>query len=70
MVSRHPRPDDVLMTTDRVTANKQLVEAFIQELFTEGDLAAVDRYLDPGSSTTTRRFPARPRDPMACGRRR
>jgi steroid delta-isomerase-like uncharacterized protein len=27
--------------------NKQLVDTFIQELFTKGDLAAVGRYLDP-----------------------
>jgi steroid delta-isomerase-like uncharacterized protein len=36
------------MTTDQLDHNKQLVEAFIQELFTKGDLSAVDRYLDPG----------------------
>ncbi|HEY7048936.1 MAG TPA: ester cyclase [Jatrophihabitantaceae bacterium] len=36
------------MTTDRLTQNKLLVEAFIQELFTKGDLEAVDRYLHPG----------------------
>lgn len=28
--------------------NKDLVDAFIQELFTKGDLDAVDRYLHPG----------------------
>jgi steroid delta-isomerase-like uncharacterized protein len=37
------------MTTDHRTtnteANKELVQAFIQELFTKGDLDAVDRYL-------------------------
>jgi steroid delta-isomerase-like uncharacterized protein len=32
------------MTT---TTNKQLVEDFISALFTDGDLTAVDRYLDP-----------------------
>ena len=32
------------MTT---TQNKQLVEEFISALFTNGDLTAVDRYLDP-----------------------
>jgi steroid delta-isomerase-like uncharacterized protein len=63
MVSRHPRPDDVLMTTDRVTANKQLVEAFIQELFTEGDLAAFDRYLDPGFINHDPPFPGAPEGP-------
>ena len=35
------------MNSDRVTRNKLLVNAFIQELFTHGDLDAVDRYLDP-----------------------
>jgi predicted ester cyclase len=34
---------------DRMTStqNKQLVEEFISALFTNGDLTAVDRYLDP-----------------------
>jgi steroid delta-isomerase-like uncharacterized protein len=36
------------MTTDQETRNKQLVDAFIQELFTKGDLDAVGRYLAPG----------------------
>jgi steroid delta-isomerase-like uncharacterized protein len=35
------------MTTDQIDQNKRLVDDFIQELFTKGDLAAVDRYLDP-----------------------
>lgn len=35
------------MTTDRITRNKQLVHDFIQELFSKGDLDAVDRYLHP-----------------------
>ena len=30
------------------TSNKQIVEDFITALFTNGDLTAVDRYLDPG----------------------
>jgi predicted ester cyclase len=33
------------MTPDQLTRNKHLVESFIQELFTKGDLTAVDRYL-------------------------
>jgi steroid delta-isomerase-like uncharacterized protein len=33
------------MTTDQLTRNKHLVESFIQELFTRGDVTAVDRYL-------------------------
>ena len=37
--------DDGGMTT--TTHNKQLVEEFISALFTDGDLTAVDRYLDP-----------------------
>ena len=35
------------MTTDQLSSNKALVEAFIRELFTEGNLSAVDRYLHP-----------------------
>lgn len=35
------------MTTDLHTRNKQIVDAFIQALFTRGELGAVDRYLDP-----------------------
>ena len=34
-------------STDRATRNKHIVDAFIQELFTEGDLSAVDRHLAP-----------------------
>jgi steroid delta-isomerase-like uncharacterized protein len=30
-----------------MTNNKELVETFIQELFTKGDLDATERYLDP-----------------------
>ena len=30
-----------------IEQNKYLVDAFIQDLFTKGDLDAVDRYLDP-----------------------
>jgi steroid delta-isomerase-like uncharacterized protein len=33
------------MTADQLTRNKYLVESFIQELFTKGDLTAVDRYV-------------------------
>jgi steroid delta-isomerase-like uncharacterized protein len=35
------------MTSDEIARNKQLVDTFIQELFSKGDLDAVDRYLDP-----------------------
>jgi predicted ester cyclase len=30
------------------TTNKQIVEEFIAALFTDGDLTAIDRYVDPG----------------------
>jgi steroid delta-isomerase-like uncharacterized protein len=33
------------MTTDQLARNRHLVESFIQELFTKGDLTAVDRYV-------------------------
>jgi predicted ester cyclase len=36
--------DDCVMTSK---SNKQIVEEFITALFTDGDLTAVDRYLDP-----------------------
>jgi steroid delta-isomerase-like uncharacterized protein len=48
------------MTTDRSTANKQLVEAFIQELFTKGDLDAVDRYVDSDFINHDPPFPGAP----------
>jgi predicted ester cyclase len=35
------------MAGDRTTHNKHLVESFIRDLFSKGDLGAVDRYLDP-----------------------
>ncbi|MGH3767982.1 MAG: ester cyclase [Pseudonocardiaceae bacterium] len=48
------------MTTDQLSHNKQLVEAFIQDLFTRGDLGAVDRYLDPGFLNHDPPFPGAP----------
>jgi steroid delta-isomerase-like uncharacterized protein len=51
---------DLAMTTDRTIANTQLVEAFIQELFTKGDLDAVERYLDPGFINHDPPFPGAP----------
>ena len=38
-------------------------EAFIQELFTKGDLEAVDRYLDPGFVNHDAPFPGAPDGP-------
>jgi steroid delta-isomerase-like uncharacterized protein len=51
------------MTTDNLTHNKQLVEAFIQELFTKGDLDAVNRYLDPKFVNHDAPFPGAPEGP-------
>ena len=51
------------MTTDVRTSNKQLVEAFIRELFTEGDLDAVDRYLSPALVNHDPPFPGAPEGP-------
>lgn len=51
------------MTTDQMTHNKQLVEAFIQELFSKGDLGAVDRYLDPSFVNHDPPFPGAPDGP-------
>jgi steroid delta-isomerase-like uncharacterized protein len=48
MTSQTAPPVSTARTTvDRSSAGKHLVDAFIQELFTLGDLTAVDRYLDP-----------------------
>jgi steroid delta-isomerase-like uncharacterized protein len=51
------------MTTDQLSQNKQLVEAFIQDLFTNGDLGAVDRYLDPNFVNHDAPFPGAPDGP-------
>lgn len=51
------------MTTDQRTANKELVETFIQELFTKGDLDAVDRHLAPGFVNHDAPFPGAPDGP-------
>ena len=48
------------MTTDQRTRNKHLVESFIQELFTKGDLTAIDRYLAPGFVNHDPPFPGAP----------
>ena len=46
----------------RTDANKQIVEEFITALFTDGDLTAVDRYLDPGFVKHDPPFPGAPLD--------
>lgn len=52
-----------MTTTDHLSRNKDLVDAFIQELFTKGDLGAVDRYLDPGFVNHDLPFPGAPDGP-------
>ncbi|WP_067707246.1 ester cyclase [Nocardia yamanashiensis] len=48
------------MTTNDTTRNKHLVESFIQDLFTKGDLTAVDRYLAPDFVNHDAPFPGAP----------
>jgi len=50
-------------STDRCTANKQLVRDFIQELFTAGDLSAVDRHLSADFVWHDPPFPGVPEGP-------
>ena len=50
----------VAMTIDQLTRNKHLVESFIQELFTKGDLTAVDRYVAPDFVNHDPPFPGAP----------
>jgi predicted ester cyclase len=52
-----------IQSTDRGTANKELVQEFIQDLFTQGDLGAVDRYLDPDFVNHDLPFPGAPAGP-------
>ncbi|HWN34884.1 MAG TPA: ester cyclase [Pseudonocardia sp.] len=47
-------------TTGQLARNKSIVVAFIQELFTEGDLTAVDRYLHPEFVNHDPPFPGAP----------
>jgi steroid delta-isomerase-like uncharacterized protein len=62
MVSVVVALDDSDMTTDRTTANKHLVGAFIQALFSDGDLHAVDQYLAPTFVNHDPPFPGAPAD--------
>src|SRR6266571_1496051 len=61
MVRARWRVHGVTMT--RTDANKQIVDEFINALFTTGDLSAVDRYLDPGFVNHDPPFPAAPDGP-------
>jgi steroid delta-isomerase-like uncharacterized protein len=49
--------------TDQLSRNKHLVESFIQELFTKGDLTAVDRYVAPDVVNHDLPFPDSPPGP-------
>ena len=51
------------MTITQLSGTKQLVEDFIQALFTNGDLEAVDRYLDPAFVNHDPPFPGAPQGP-------
>ncbi|WP_280479360.1 ester cyclase [Nocardia cyriacigeorgica] len=48
------------MSSNNATQNKQLVDTFIQELFTKGDLGAVDRYVHPDFVNHDPPFPGAP----------
>lgn len=53
------------MSAEQITRNKHLVESLIQELFTKGDLTAVDRYLSPDFVNHDPPFPGAPDGPEA-----
>ncbi|BDU07282.1 hypothetical protein FMUBM48_35450 [Nocardia cyriacigeorgica] len=56
-----PQPlHDQTMSSNNATQNKQLVDTFIQELFTKGDLGAVDRYVHPDFVNHDPPFPGAP----------
>jgi predicted ester cyclase len=66
MVPAAGRGHGLAMTTSTAVApshHKRLVDAFIQELFTAGDLTAVDRYLDPGFVNHDPPYPGGPAGP-------
>jgi predicted ester cyclase len=57
------RPHYLAMTADHLRRNKQLVNDFIQELFSKGDLGAVDHYLHPDFINHDPPFPGAPDGP-------
>jgi steroid delta-isomerase-like uncharacterized protein len=63
MLELPERPHDAVMTTEYTNQNKQLVNDFIQGLFTKGDLDAVNRYLDPKFVNHDAPFPGAPDGP-------
>jgi predicted ester cyclase len=66
MSARGRRAQAAAMTTATAVAttrHARLVDAFIQELFTHGDLTAVDRHLDPGFVNHDPPYPGAPDGP-------
>jgi predicted ester cyclase len=66
MVSGACYVESVAMTVSTAvptTHHKRLVDAFIQDLFTHGDLTAVDRYLAPGFVNHDPPYPGGPDGP-------
>lgn len=51
---------DAVMTTEYTNPNKQLVNDCIQDIFTKGDLDAVNRYLAPNFVNHDAPFPGAP----------
>ncbi|HEX6443892.1 MAG TPA: ester cyclase [Streptosporangiales bacterium] len=51
------------INSTRTDQNKQLVDDFVQDLFTKGDLDAVDRYVDPAFVNHDPPFPGAPDGP-------
>jgi predicted ester cyclase len=54
--------DMTITSTHPNTVNKRLVDSFIQELFTQGDPSAADRYLAPTFVNHDPPFPGGPAD--------
>ena len=51
-----------------IESNKRIVDEFITALFSDGDLTAVDRYLDPGFVNHDPPFPGAPDGPEGMRR--
>jgi steroid delta-isomerase-like uncharacterized protein len=65
VVARRPSEPSgmTIQSTDRTTDHKQLVQDFIQDLFTRGDLSAVERYLAPTFVNHDAPYPGAPAGP-------
>ena len=57
-----------MQSTDPTTTAKQLVQDFIRDLFTRGDLSAVERYLAPTFINHDPPFPGAPDGPEGMRR--